>query len=281
MTRLYQGSRRNRILNGVLLKNAEEVGSAVLAAPYIDNFESDTIGDNEATMEAKDYHWSSGGVGSTGVTCQADDYDAMPAINNGVSFTNVITNIGSSACYNQMMLPAGQGYGYIPTDNGVPLLEAIVYASGTGAQIDCYMQGGAGGNDGVFMFFNGSQFNVQTRLGGVLTPKVIIPSTLSSSPFAQCWFYLGWQYNFATNITHCRVIELGTTGATQEDTGWKSGTVNSPTFPSGTEWVKTTVTAKSSTTAYCGVAQTRFCDQLVDGYGLANNLTRTYIDEVT
>jgi hypothetical protein len=129
------------------------------------------------------------------------------------------------------------------------------------------------------MFFTGVNFTVQTRLGGTFTQKALFSAGLSTSPLAQTWFYMGLRYDHSTDTVYGRIKELGASHT--EDPGWKSASVNSPTFPQGTEWTKSTVTAKSNTSAYCGVAQTRFCDALVDGYGYGANETRTYLDEVS
>lgn len=276
MTRLYQGSRRNRILSpygGLFLGAEAEGGAQTLTEPYVDNLEADTIGDTAAELAAKDIHYALGGAAGA---CRADDYSNMPAIANGVSYTNVFAGAGNQNCYLQMTLPSGQGYGYVPSANPVVLHESVVYMHGIGHQIDCYLQGT--NNTGIFILFTGSQFQVHTRLGGAFTHKGTWASGLASTPANNAWFYLGIQYNHSTNNVYCRIKELGA-GAT-EDTGWKIQAVAAPTFDD-TEWVQFSANAKSGDTNVCGVAQLRVCEQTVHGYGNGANATRNYYDLVS
>jgi len=226
--------------------------------PVVDNFEGDTIGDNEATLNAKDTHYD---VFSTGVTCRAIDYGDLPAI-VGPSYTQCIS--AHATCGYQMMVSAGEGF--TPSDDQTFLAEVVLFGKGTGNKIELYMRD-ADHSDGILFGYDGANVFLDTLHSGG-TRKLNAADGLSSSPLGECWVYLGVKYNFADNAVHFRFIEFGASGPHQEDTGWLSaGTVSEPTFDNS-EWVSFVCLAGGAAATDQGCAQMRIADQIVNGYGL-------------
>ena len=248
------------------------VGTPPFARPYVENFEgaADVVGDNEAALEARSTHYD---IYGSGATVQLDDYDAMPAI-VGPSFTKCITSIGTDVAGQTILVSASEGF--TPPTGGKVLLEGVFFISGIGGQIELWARD-ADESDGILAFFNGTSgnFSLDTVHSGN-TRKVDVASGLSSSPMGNCWVYFGAEYNLGTDAVKFRLIEFGSAGATQEDTGWVSGgTVSSPTFDTS-EWIKFEGLAKGTTAAYQGFAQLRVCDSDDDGYGLGEFEAHNY-----
>ena len=238
-----------------------DIAGWTLVYPLIENFELDTVTEDAAALEAKLTHYD---VYGAGVTCQLDDYSTIPAIANGNTLTQCVTDIGTNYCGQAMLVAAGKGF--VPSDGAILVAEVVVYTIGTGAKANFWMRDAAS-QEGIFVGFEGGNFFLDTITGGSGTRKINQASGLSSSPDGICWFLFGLRYNLASLATYFRIKEFGSTGATQEDTGWVAGgTVSSPTYDD-TEWTLFQGAANSNTASLQGVAQLRINNVEVYGNG--------------
>lgn len=258
-------------ISGANVTGEDFKGYPEFEQPYVENFEGDTAGDNAATLEAKVTHNDVFGVACA---CRAIDYSTLPAIANGNLLTKCVADIGSNYAGQVMLLSAGEGF--VPSDGEVFLSESVHFISGTSAQASISALS-ANGQEGIRGFFVGGTFRLDTITGGTPTNKKAFASGLASQPDGVCWFYFGLQYDLNGLGLFCRVIEFGSTGATQEDTGWvAAGAVSSPTYDANTEWLQFQAASNSSTSALQGMAQLRICEQTEHGYGLGQKATHNY-----
>ena len=156
------------------------------------------------------------------------------------------------------------------------MLEAVFYCAGTGGQVELYARNAAN-DEGILAFYAfGANFSLATISGGTPTTKVSVATGLSSPPLGACWFYFGVEYNHTTDGVKLRIIEIGATGATQEDTGWVDVGTITPTYDN-TEWINFYGLSKSNTAAYQGYAQLRVANSDNDGYGLGEFEQHNYV----
>ena len=243
-------------------------GEFVQEWPVVENFEGDTVSDNEATLDAKSTHYD---VGASGVTCQLVGYSTMPEIRDD-RLVNCVTNPGSTAALCDTLVAAGTGF--VPSDGNVVVCEGIFFSGGIGTQTEFYIRD-ASGDEGIHAYLQGSgNAYLRTSHLGSWTNK-IGPIALTTSPHAG-WHCFIVQYNFGTDEVYFRCIELGLVGADQQDSGWVSGgTVSGPTFDNS-ELVSFMPISRSDTAAQCGVAQCYVADAVRDGYALGTAQTHNY-----
>ncbi|MHC4370694.1 MAG: MSCRAMM family protein [Planctomycetota bacterium] len=242
-----------------------------LEYPLIQHFEADTIGEQEAALEAKVTHVDV--YAGANAYVRAIDYGSLTEIRDD-RFDNCWAGLGSDAVGFASLVAAGEGW--TPSEGNVIVMEGIFAAFATGPAIELYATDAAF-QDGIKFTFNGTNFYVSTYSGGTPTQKLgPVSAGLSSAPTNACWFCFVGQYNTADNVCYCRIVELGKVAAEQEDSGFVNvGTVSSPTFNSSTEWIKFQAYLSGSNSGDCGAAQLRVAESS-QGYGLGAAETANY-----
>jgi hypothetical protein len=223
-------------------------GGGGIEGMVVENFEGDTIGENEATLEAKSTHYALGGAN---VACRAIDYLNLPAIKD---------NRFAKCCYVQAGNPTSgfsdiqlaSGAGWTPSNGGHMVTEAVLFQYGAQAYayLHCLDPAGA---EGIKAEVTALNIVLYTRTGSTDTQKFSVAHGLTG-PFSNAWMAFMMKYNYSTNLFQARVKQLGVSAPYQGDTGWV-GQVVVPTFNAATEQRRFVPGVGEASPADGGVAQ--------------------------
>lgn len=248
--RLYQRSRRNRLLTGTNLGLVG--GSGVVTAPTSQtwpvwyNFGGDAVSEVGSDLWAKSTHYD----GRDEATVRLDDYGViLAAAPTGID--QCFFGPGATSPYAELLLTAGEGW--TPSGGGTIRSEMIIAGGGTGAQAYFYFQDSAK-QEGVFFLLLGNGLGiVRTQGGGTLSGNLLSTST-GRTPFNWKYFSFQVSYSFSTKTCYYRLLPLN--HSDWADTGWVNiGTIGSPTYASGTEQLQVQVNPYNSTTDQLALGQ--------------------------
>ena len=243
------------VSTAVVITNYDQVGKNFVGTlgdfPIVENFEADTIGDNEATLEAKATHDA---IDGTSAACRAIDYLGLVPIRDNrfaqCLYADVGPGDGSSSIH------VGAGKGFTPSGNGTVRVEGIAFAVGIGSRISLYSVD-TGYLSGIRCEMDPVNFTIYTRANGFGSEvqKGQHAHGLTNGLGLQ-WTAFMFEYDFSDDSYQMRAIELGLLGTNQEDSGWIGGTAASPTFGAATEQIRFTTLTGCTNSHDHGIAQT-------------------------
>jgi hypothetical protein len=160
---------------------------------------------------------------------QASDQGDMPAM-SPENLTQCMYKVGSVTTLARFLTTTGIAYA-----NGIVWMEGLFYCEGTNAlgRVRCMTTDGL---EGIEVGLEQDNFVIRTYTGGSGTVKATVAHGFSDRPHDSTWFRLQFKYNFGTLAYEMRAVEMGATET--EDSGWKTGTIVSPTYSLSSDLVK-------------------------------------------
>lgn len=220
-------------------------GTAAFTYPMVFNANTPShpagieIGDTGAELQATKYFTT---IWGDTPSIQVDGYADIDECYNDLWTTGLWfeTNAGGGIGCN---MPAGCGI--TPSDGELLRVEMMAAVSGLTAALWIYIDdhNGVSWQNGVRAGVNASTLQIGTGGSGSWTNKVNVAHSISGLTMPSPTM-LRFELNLSTLAYQIRVNEFGK--VTQRNSGWKTGTISSPTYVASAEWVRIRAWAQTS-----------------------------------